>query len=324
MQWQDLLTFQVPVWTRPGHPVLRHILQQEKRRRPLLWRAGVRALGLAVGAALVGLSWWAYRHDIPLAVSSVTDSAAFQILYLPLVLFQLYLLVTAFALPVSMFEHEQRFGTWEAVKITSHGAEMTIYARWAATMYQIRWRLAVVMSVRVFFAVQLITSLVRYQGRYLELYSADIAPAVSGAEVMLLLAALVTGILLLPLALISLNIALGLLFPVLLQNRYVLVLAQSGVLAVECLLFMSATLWNLNLQWSAAGHFGAWEDALVISLAGDQGLLLLDGETLFQFWADVPNGVLFGVLLLAIVVVLAAAAQAALWLAAWLAGRPTA
>jgi len=126
---QRYLLAQIPIWARPDNPVLRYTLQRFGRRRGRLLGRLARGLLAVIGIGLLALSYRAYDAGAPLLVSQEHTSALFALLYFPLLLVQLGALLWALLLTSSMLPGEQRRGTWEPLKITSHGAEMAMRAR---------------------------------------------------------------------------------------------------------------------------------------------------------------------------------------------------
>src|SRR5690606_18563209 len=97
----------IPVWARPNNPVLRYTLQRFERRRnrlPLWLSRGLAAVALA---AMLALSYQAYRAGSPLLVSEAHTSALFAVLYFPLLVAQFAVLQWALVLTSSMLPGEQ-------------------------------------------------------------------------------------------------------------------------------------------------------------------------------------------------------------------------
>jgi hypothetical protein len=324
VQIQDYFYTQLPVWARPNNPVLRYMLHREDRRRNSISRWLTRVLAGATMIGLFALSYWAYQQDRPLGLDAARSSALYTVLYFPLVIIQFFTLLVALSSTSNMLADEHQRGTWEPVKITSHGAELSIRARWAAVFYRMRWWLAALVVARVVFLGQMLIDLTDYQGYHLDLYITGITPEVSLEAAVLLLAALMTAALIQPFVLIGLNAAVGLTLSTVVSNRYLAPLARVVVVLVELGLFSAALLaTDVSSRVTAYMPSGdQWDDQFFMALAGDQSLRLLDLRTTFETWADAEYGILLGAAILGTVLILAALTNGMLWWGARRAGPP--
>lgn len=204
------LTAQLPAWARLTHPVLRTVLQREQQRYT---RAARLLMAMVGGLMAVGLLYFgvdSYQRDISLGVSEQNESPIFSALYMLLLLLQLFAQLAALYLASGLFANERQREAWDLVKITSHGAEIAVWARWAAVMYRLRWILAALLTPRLFFAATMLVGLTDYRGRQLDLAIAGATPALSIVAAIVLLAALMAAILLQPLVAVALNASAGL------------------------------------------------------------------------------------------------------------------
>ncbi len=319
------------MWARPTNPVLRYMLLRDRRRRGL----SVRWLNLLVGAGLVLWLVWSsyqgYKNNLNLGVSDQGESTFFAILYFPALLLQIFVVIAALLLTSNMVSNERIRGTWEQVQITSHGAEMVMRSRWAAVFYQMRLLLAVLVVVRAVFVGQMLIDLGQYQGYHLDLYLSGIQPEISLEAGIVLLAALMTAVLLQPLVLVGLNASIGLLLSTITKGRAFTVIAQALIVLTE--LFLIAG--SLSAGWAVLeGNTGGatklagmtmterWNSLMVMGSVGDLGLRFLNLSTYLNVWANVQNGVLLGVGILAMVLLQAVITNVLLWWAAQRASRP--
>jgi hypothetical protein len=324
MRAHDYLLAQVPPWARPGNPMLRYMLQREERRHAPLIRLAINVIGAGVLIAVLLFSYRMAQHDTPLGLSSFHGSPLFAVLYFPLALVQFFAMLVAILGPANALAIEQARGTWETLKITSHGGELAIWARWAAMFYQLRWLLAIIVVPRLFFAGRMLVDLTAYQGRHLDLYLIGITPEVPLEAGLALLAAGMTASLVLPLALIGFNAALGLSLATVIRRRQIASLLRLAVVIGEWFAFGLALLVidvNGRASWYTSDA-GSWRDHVILALAGDHGLRLMDLRTQFEMWADVEYGVLVGGLVLVIVFALGLITNGLLRLAARHASLP--
>ena len=324
MRAQDYLLAQVPPWARPDNPLLRYVLQRERRRHAPAIRLAIKGIGAGVMVAVLLFSYQMAQQDTPLGLSDFHGSGLFAVLYFPLALAQLFAMLIALLAPANALAAEQARGTWETLKITSRGGELVVWTRWAAVFYQMRWLLIALFVPRLFFVGRMLVDLTAYQGRHLDLYLTGITPEAPLAAGLALLAAGMTASLVLPFVMIGCNAALGLFLAAAIPRRQIAGLIRLAVMIGEWFVFGLALLVvevNGRASWYSSGA-GTWRDHLFLTLGGDQGLRLMDLRTQFEMWADVEYGVLVGGLALAAVFGLALLTNGLLHLAARRASMP--
>lgn len=303
--------FSVPDWAHPANPVLRYMIEREDRRRGWLARWLLRLLMIGVVLGLLAISYQAYQNDRPIGVRLDNESAVHAILYFPLLILQFSSLMVAMILTSDAIAHERQHGTWEAVKITSHGAEMTVRSRWAAVFYQMRWLLLLLMLPRLIFAGQMLLDLTDYQGYHLDLYLSGITPEVPVEAAIILVAALMTATLLQVLVVIGLNAAFGLFLSTLFRNYQITRLARVVVLLVQITaasVFVGAGQLVLDREFStpSTGGVSQWMSLLLMATMGDFSLRFMNLRTYFQAWTDVDYAILLGGAILVVVLIQAA------------------
>ena len=297
----------LPEWARPSNPMLRFVLQGIQQRGTVLrWllRIGIVLMLLS----LLAISFWFYDDNNPLGMADAVDSAVFTVLYLPLVALQAVALLLAFFVTANRVGLERQRGRWEALKITSHGAEMVVRAQWAATFYQLRWLLVLLLVPRLLFTGLLLIDLGDNQGYTLDLYVTGITPDVPLEVAILLLAALMTVALMQIPVLVGLNSAIGLLLAVSTNNRTLALIVRVVVVLAEMALVALAlgagqdvldrTLWTY--AFPAADTTGDWFKLLFFGALGDQSLRFMNLGTFLRTWSDVDYAVTLGGALLAI------------------------
>lgn len=321
---------QLPPWARLTHPVLRSVLQRERRRRTPAGRALAALVGggMVLGMLYAGAD--AYRRGLALGVSSQGESPVFSVLYLLLLFVQLFAQLAALLLASSLLAGARQRESWELVRVTSHGAEMAVWARWAAVFFQLRWVLGMLVVPRLFFAARMLAGVADYHGHQLDLAIMGITPGVSIGAAIGLLAALMAAALLQPVVSVALNAAAGLLLAVVFGGgrlfqvaRTVAVVMQVGVFGVA----LSSGWVVLNSDPLSPAHASMsmgerWSSLFLLAVGGDQSLRFMNLQTTLRAWADVEYGVLLGAAILAVVVVEALLAGGVVGWAARRAGRP--
>lgn len=310
VSFRRLVWRQFPEWMRPGDAVLRYVLQREQRHQARLPRLLSRLILVLTIGGLLAISWIDYRLDSPMGMSEPGGSALFTVLYFPLVMGQFVVLLFALFNAASLVSSERERGTWEEFKITSHGAERMIRARWAAVFYQLRGALILLMVARVVFVGLMLADLTKYQGYHLDLYTTGITPEVSIEAAILLLAAMMTAGLLQLLVMVGLCAALGLWISALVQRRGLVPLVRLAILVIALMVFLVSIAGGARVLDRPAVYPafvedlpGQWGSLLVMALSGDHGLRFLDLDTFLRTWAEVDYGVLLGAALLAAVIV---------------------
>lgn len=330
MRLQHTLYTQLPVWARPTNVIMRYVMRRSQQRRSFVLQWTLRLLGLAVVLALVVISQGFYSADEPLAMARAQHSPAFTVLYFPLLVLQFAVLIWAFLSTSNMVWNERARGTWEAFKITSHGAEAVIRSRWAAAFYQMRWGLGLLMLPRIVFAGMMLADLTDYQGYHLDLYISGITPAVSIEVAVLLLAAFMTAALLQVMVMVGLSASIGLAISAMFSNRGTITVARLIVLTLLVALFMGsfqvgqATLDGSDPFYTAGtlSTTETWGNLLILGTFGDLGLRFMDLRTFLQAWTDVEYGVLLGAVILGVVMLQAVVTNSLLLWAAQRASRP--
>ena len=298
----------LPAWAQPDHPVLRHILQRSRvhdTRARWLLRVGVQVLALA---ALVLLG-----YQIATNFGTRPVHTLHAVLYWPLVLLGVLVGLAAMTVTGNAVSVEKARGTWDSLRVTSHGAGLTFQARWMAAFYSLRGPLAILMAARVVFVLGILIDLAQYyRGRYLDLLISGITPAVSVPVGAVLLAATMTAVLLQPLVAVGLDAAIGLLISVVVREPRYDILVRTVVGLVRVGLAVLAISVGTQAFEAAQGFTtaGMWGGVLAQSLIGDQGLRLINLEESGMLWVALPYGIFLGLVLL-----LFTLAQA------WLAGR---
>lgn len=312
------ITGQFPVWARRDHPVLRQELGATTARPRWQVRYG-RALGAVMIAGLlllIGVLAATELFSRPAGQSVVEGLNA--ILYIPLLAAQIILRIVAFALTAGVVGEQRRRNTWDNLRATESGAELTLRARWASVFYRVRGLLIVVVLLRVVLIGGILYDLTAFQGRHLDFFLVGITPEVPLVIAVLLVAFLMTASILLPLTGAGFDASFGLFVSSVVEQRTLSTLIQAAFIGVRIALTVGLVI--------AAGAFlngdlpvpvGAdWLLMFASGAVGDWGLLFLSLTRFGEIWATVPYGVFLGLALLIFALLQAVLADALLVYAA--------
>lgn len=308
------LRIQLPDWAQREHPILRYELNksvQLTRRAQYL-----RALWMILlMLALSGAGYLIATNLLTQSAGQNITEALLAVVYWPLLIVQVAARVIAILMTANVVSEEKRRQTWDSLRATEGGTELTMRTRWAAVFYRLRLPLIVIAAVRVLLILGILYDLTAFQGRYLDLLINGIVPDVALPIAAVLLAFFMTSSLLLPLTGIGFDAALGLLLSSIFQQRTYVVLAQillagARVVLVGVLVFLATQFVNGDVEttdlsaWALIGAFGA---------IGDWGLAFLNLGFYGEVWATIPFGIVMGLALLVFSMLQAMAAD---WLLA--------
>lgn len=293
--WQQRFWNQFPPWAHPAHTIFRHL----QTRLNIVGGRSLREilnLSLLIGALVLTVSL--LNIDDRLGLAEPGTWRAYNLLYVPLLAVQSITYALALVTVASSFAEYRQQGSWDTFKITSHGADLVVRARWAAAFFQLRWLLLAICVTRVVFCGLILVDLTGQQGRALDQALVGITPPVSLGLSVPLLATIIAAALVQVLVIFGLNAALGLLIGVIARGRGVVLVTSFVVLALELAIMGFALLaGHTALNAHAAGNTNTlhWLYLLVFGTLGDQGLRFLDMRSALQSWAAVDYGVLIGV-----------------------------
>ncbi|MCC6801550.1 MAG: hypothetical protein IT319_01600 [Anaerolineae bacterium] len=308
---------QLPPWARRDHPVLRHELGAAERPpwRVRYGRALVVMLGLGT-LLMIGLLTATGFLRRPAGQTTIETINA--VLFWPVIALQLILTIAALASTSTFVSEEMRDQNWDSLRVTEHGAEMSMRARWVAVFYRLRGLLGLVLVARALLIGLMLWELTAFQGRYLDLLINGLVPDVPLVAAVLLVSFTMTAALLLPLTTIGMDAATGLLVSALVQHRTYSTLLQMVLiflrLAVTSALLLGAAL-LMDGRLFESSDLGAWLLMTTYSAIGDWGLSLLHLGRYSEIWATIPYGIFVGLALLVFALVQAAVADRLLLLA---------
>ncbi len=289
---------ELPAWAQPNHPVLRYMILRGRTRDALWWRL-MRTLLQVIAAAIIVV----FGYQIATGFGVRQAPSLHAVLYWPLVFLGVLVGLAAMTVTSNAISLEKSRGTWDSLRITSHGAELTFQARWIAAFYALRGPLSVLFLARLVFVVAILIDLMQYyRGRYLDLLLSGITPAVSVPVGAALLAALMTAAVLQPLVAVGLDAAVGLLVSILVREPRYNLLVRAALGAIRVLLVLGAIVFGSQafalVEWMTPPL--TWAGMLLQSVLGDQGLRLLNLEESGLIWAELEFGILIGLILLAL------------------------
>ena len=310
-----LFMTQLPIWARPNHPILQYELAHLKHNSS----RQTRFLQLLILAMILGLGGYLYATYIYVSPTqgNITD-LAWRILYFPTLLVQVFTSIVALSLGIRSVGHERSKRTWDNLRATEVGAELTLRTRWIAILYRLRAPILAILLVRLILLIGILYDITAFGGRYTEMLTQNLTPAVTDPRIGLVVIALImTMSLLLPITMIASSAGIGILVSVIFKDRSysatIQVLLTAFQLFVIGALLAGVTQFMMGqLTLSDGASF-----ALFMAYAGfgDWGLLLLQLGTAGEVWVIVPYGILIGVGLIILMLIQAAITDGMLWLA---------
>lgn len=287
------LTTQLPEWSRPQHPAMRHILGAPSRntRRSLIIQL-LAALLLIIAAAVI--SGGVVGQNVALPISEILMNALFW----PTFIGQLVLSLFVIVYTSGVVGDEKRRQTWDTLRATRSGVGLAMRARWsAAIFYRLSGFVMALFIVRLILVGALVYDLTAFGGDYLALISGGgVVPQLPLPAVIVLLALSMAASFVLPLTGLGLDASLGLLLSTFIHNRVFLVLAQVVVglarFAVAAgMVWLVATSTNLMTMHSTEA---AWFSMVGYGTFGDWGLRYLNLNIYSEYWATVQYSIFTG------------------------------
>jgi hypothetical protein len=316
---------------RLSHPVLATVLQRSYRSQPLWMRSigAVYSLGMLAGTLFFTLEL--HRQNLLDGVFDEDEPALYVMLYAPVALIQLAMVLTMVAQVVAVgltrpgASSDVQRQTWEMTKVTSHGAELVVRARWIALLYRARLVLAFFVGVRLVFAVQIVAQIAADQGM-VRAALAEGSPALPPGLDLALLGVLVLVLVALPLVTFAMIAALSLWLETVFSVRFFLQVVQVVLIVVTG----TAMFVLLVIGWTALEtHEGTlwpgggwqWWGVFGMAVTGDLGLRLMNLDRLLALVNRVDGGVWLALPLLAVLAAEVWLTRCALHWAAVRAGR---
>lgn len=305
---------QLPDWARPDHPILKYELARQHQPVPVRTRY-IRAIFFSLLTLVLIGAGYVYATNFLSAPpgENLTDSF-WRIIYFPLLGVQLILRIGVLSWSVGSVEKERRQQTWDNLRATESGAELTLRTRWAAMFYFLRRFIGAIIAVRILLILGILYELTAFRGGYLDMLTVPIVPEIPLPAAVVLLALVMTSGVLLPLTGLGMDAAIGLFISTVVKQRVysgmlqiLLILLRAGItlaLLIGTTRFLvDPSSFSDPQSWLLVGAFAA---------IGDWGLLLLQLSALGEIWAKIPYAVFFGAALLLFVMIQAAIIDALL------------
>lgn len=291
---------ELPTWAKLEHPLLRYELSRQKpheTRSSRRWRVTSEVL-LFVLLVLGGLIYATVFFTQP-AGDNLTRGF-WRVLFFPTLILQVILSLSAIYLSVEAVNGERRRQTWDNLRVTEVGAEMTLRTRFAAIFYRLRIVLITILLIRIAMIMALLWELTSHRGGYLDLLTATIIPQMPLPVNIALLAGFLSAVLLLPVTQTGLEISLGLLMAAAIRNRTYAVIAQIlyVVFRVGTTYLLLLGITRFMMGELALPDPAAWGLFTGYAMFADQGLLLLQLRDAGEIWALIPFSIFTGILLL--------------------------
>jgi hypothetical protein len=304
--------FSLPDWARPQHPVLRYVLgniPQPSRRA----RVGRIILMVLLGVLLVLGGYILATGYLQNPLGTHFTDSLLAVVFRPTIVIQVIVSVAALGLTAGAVSEEQRRQTWDSLRSTREGIQLTLRARWIAVFYRLRGLIGVILLVRLGLVLGILYDLTAFRGGYLDRIINGIVPDLPSFMGVILLSFWMSAALLLPIVAIGFDAALGLLVSTFAHGRGASLITQL-LLALLRLAVVAFLLWAM--QRFLAGDFAqagvlpndgiaSWLLVAVYAAFGDWGLYFLEVGASGTVWATVPYAIFIGVALLAFCFVLA-------------------
>lgn len=316
-----LLASQLPEWARPSHPILQYELS--RLQQVGTWRTRfLQILIVAMVLALGGYLYASYIYQSP-TQGNITD-LAWRALYFPTMLVQIVVCIIALSLGVNSIGQARANHTWDNLRATEVGAEMTLRTRWIAILYRLRAPIIAILLIRIVLLIGILYDVTAYGGIYLEMLTVNLTPEIADWRLgTVFLAFIMTVSVLLPITMIGFSAAIGILISVSIQDRTYsatvqVILIFGYVVGVAGLLIGITQFFLGGLEMTDTALF-AWIGSYVAF--GDWGLLLMQLGSAGEIWSIVPYGIFLGVILIIFMLVQSAITDALLSLAVRLSER---
>lgn len=283
-------------WAEHSKPLLRYEQSRnapDTRSQARFWRV-IGSVGLLSVLLLIG--YFFATNGLQTSLDRPYSQSLWRLLIIPLFLMQVILQVAAFSLGISAIGAERRRQTWDNLRATERGTEISLQTRFPAIFSQLFGYAAFIAIGRLLLLGAILYEVMSFQGDYLNLLSARSNPVVSLELGMILLGAFMTAFVLLPITATCLNIALGLFLSSWSRSRVTTGIFQILLIGLR---FLSASL-LFYFSWQFAYGGIVLEPipglALLSSSAafGDWGLLLSQLSLAGELWRTVPFSILIG------------------------------
>jgi len=306
---------QLPEWARPDHPILQyelaHLQHVESRQ--------ARFFQLLVIALILGMGGYLYATTIyvPPTQSNLTD-LAWRILYFPTLLVQILTSTLALSFGINSVGRQRSNHTWDNLRATEIGAELTLRTRWVGILYRLRAPIIAILLVRLLLVIGVLYDITAFGGLYPEMLTKNLTPMIGDAKLgLVVLAFNMTAGMLLPITMICASAGIGILISVGIKNRAYSAILQVIITVAQLVLTIGILT---TISQFLLGQLELSNTALLAlfvgySSFGDWGLLFLQLGSVGEIWAIVPYGIFIGIGLVVLMLVQSAVTDGILSLA---------
>jgi hypothetical protein len=298
-------------WAEQSKPLLRYEQSRnapDNRSQARFWRV-IGWVGLLSVLLLTGYIF--ATNGLQNSLDRPYSQALWRVLIIPLFLIQVIFQIAAFSMGISAVGSERRRQTWDNLRATERGTEISLQTRFPAIFSQLFGFAAFIAIGRLLLLGAILYEVMSFQGDYLNLLSARSVPAVSLELGMILLGAFMTAFVLLPITATCFNIALGLFLSSWLRSRVTTAILQVLIVGLR---FLSAGLlfyysWQFVYQGISLEPMPALGLLSSSAAFADWGLMLSQLSLAGELWRTVPFSIFIGFGLLLWVIVQALLTQ---------------
>ena len=319
---------ELPPWAKQSNPLLRYDVNRNRGATNPNARI-TRIAGWGFVLALLGLGGYFYATEgLTRSLQMPYTLDIWRAIFFPLLLIQIILRVAGFTMGVNAVSEDRRRQTWDNLRSTEMGAELSLRTRWVSIVfYRLRGLLALTVALRIVLIVGILYELTSMQGEYLTILTSRAVPSVPMELGVVLLAALMTAFVLMPITATGVDVALGLLISSRLKHRTFTGIAQIIVgfftVGLTLILLWLTLRYLLQFQFSPTGGTGSvlWLIELLnaqpLALEGNAALALFGAFSIFgdwglvfsqltragELWAEIPYSIYIGLAMLVITIV---------------------
>jgi len=292
----------IPEWMRSDNPLLRYELKRrldtsESRLGRITGWVMVLSV-LILGGVLYATNGLQRGFQMPISLD------IWNVVIFPLILVQLVMRIAGLSLGIGAINDERQRQTWDNLRATEQGAELSLRTRWVSVFHRLRGLLFTVMTARIILIGAILYDLTSMQGQLLDLLAARAVPAVSAEVGIIILAGFMTAFIMMPLTAMGVDIALGLFISTSFKSRSISMILQILIVAFRvattALLFWGVWQFtNGSLELNNPQALGVLSG---FSILGDWGVVMSHLSAAGELWATVPHTIFIGLMMLAAVI----------------------
>lgn len=298
--FERIFRWVLPAWALPDHPAVRLTLREHHRQ----WR-WTRWLWATAGYLSV-LFITGQRVNFP---SLTWAETIISLLLIPTLLGQAALSAVIYGYTLDAIHLLRQNEVWDVIRSTIGGTAQVVRGVWAASFYRIAgWIWVVVFVPRVMLLGVLLLDATSFRGELIDQMASAAVPSVPWPWGGVLLALWVTGVMLMPLAVLGTDGALGLWLSTFVQARWMTGPILIGLTIWRFISALVSVVFMLHLiqPWDVVPfslESVGWGVLLLNAQAGDWGMAYLNMVQLERWWQTIPYSVYLGVALIGLVLV---------------------